>query len=1017
MPNPRDPRVWEIFLKVKSAPPAERASTLDEIGSRDNELREEVERLLASEEPVPSTVGVAEPTPWSTPAKQRSTDELCGQTIGDYELLSELGRGGMGVVFQARQMSLDRFVAFKVIRADRDVTTLSDRFRREAESAAMLDHPNIVPIYEIGEVDQVIYFSMKLVDGDNLDRMLKSADIGLERRVQWLATVARAVHYSHQNGILHRDLKPGNILIDRDGIPYVTDFGLAKQIAADVTVTQTGVLLGTPAYMSPEQAKAGSVPVMTTSDIYSLGAILYEAITNQRLVKATSLVDAITQVTEGEPVRPRSLNSRLDPDLEQICLTCLRKHPEDRYASADALADDLESWLRGEPVRARPLSGSQRLWRWCRRRPAAAATWAAAAMFVAVAVGLIVWKWAEAERQTVLARTASVQATAAGRKAQEESQRAKEHFETAREAVTNYVMLVDDDIELQRAGLNNLRLELLESAMPFFEDLIAQEPGDERAEAGRVEAYFRLGKIHAALGKQALALDELQNAIQGYRALVENFPENRLYLDQLAGAYNDVALLHESLGDDDAAADAFGEAIRIQEALVADSSADPQLEHVLAQFANNLGTYFLRKGETGKARQELELAREIHARLAAAFPNEPLYESDLARHLFNLGSLCHREGDLERSKEYYLQSSAISRQLTQRYPTEPEHWQSDYETHARLAVVCFEQNAFDEAAQHYVSAIEQNEALVRRFPGTVTGWIELARNRKFWAIAQQRTGALTAAQADFETSVRDYQAAIERLPAKTEFQDELAQLQYSLASVYSQLNDLAGAEREYEKVIAFRQQVAHSQPSNQANLVSLGGAQCNRGTMLRKLRRADEALAQLEEAVTTLDGVVQENPSVPRSTTFLINSLCQRAIAYEMLNRYPEAVEDWRRGNALDNNSAATAQRLTIAQAIVLAQQGQVNEAVQTVEQLLADYNQNPSILFKAASVYCHCGNAAKEDQEQSESYLDRAIDCLRQSQAAGYLTRSSISEQLRTHVDFEPLRQREDFRSLVDSL
>lgn len=451
MPDPPSKRAFEIFLKVKSASPEERESTLESVCSDELDLRAEVQRLLDDENYFPSTVGAVESTPCKVAAAEKTDHEIPGQTVGDYELLSELGKGGMGVVYRARQKSLDRIVAFKVIRPDRDVDALTERFRREAESAAMLDHPNIVPIYEIGEANRLIYFSMKLVEGENLDKVLKSTDEGLRTRVQWIATVARAVHYSHQNGILHRDLKPGNILIDREGIPFVTDFGLAKHLETDVAMTQTGQLLGTPAYMSPEQAKAGNEPVMTSSDIYSLGAILYEAVTGRGVVKATSLVDAILEVIDGSVTAPRSLNPRIDRDLEQICLTCLQKHPADRYASADALADDLESWLRNEPVRARPLGTTQWIWRWCRRKPAAAATWTAAAIFVFIAIGLVIWKWRDAEHQTAIANAASFEAGIARQNADDQSRRAKDNFETARKAVANYVMLVDDDVELKRA--------------------------------------------------------------------------------------------------------------------------------------------------------------------------------------------------------------------------------------------------------------------------------------------------------------------------------------------------------------------------------------------------------------------------------------------------------------------------------------------------------------------------------------------------------------------------------------
>jgi eukaryotic-like serine/threonine-protein kinase len=333
--------------------------------------------------------------------------------FGDYELLEEVGRGGMGLVFKARQVSLNRLVALKLIGAGALATPdLVKRFKAEAEAAAGLTHPNIVPIHEIGEHQGQKYFSMDLIEGPTLREALATRrdpgqharagtcnDIGLpvdryEPRAvaQLLATVAAAVHYAHQRGVLHRDLKPSNILLDPTGRPHLTDFGLAKLVQKESTLTHTNAVLGTPAYMSPEQARGDAKGVTTAADVYGLGAVLYEGLTGVPPFGGGTSMETIRQVMDQEPRRPSLWNPAVDRDLETICLKCLEKDPERRYRSAEALADDLNRWLRREPILARPVTQLERVLKWVRRRPAIAALLATSALLlVTLAVGASIY--------------------------------------------------------------------------------------------------------------------------------------------------------------------------------------------------------------------------------------------------------------------------------------------------------------------------------------------------------------------------------------------------------------------------------------------------------------------------------------------------------------------------------------------------------------------------------------------------------------------------------------------------
>jgi eukaryotic-like serine/threonine-protein kinase len=303
--------------------------------------------------------------------------------FGDYELLDTIARGGMGIVYKARQISLSRLTALKMILSGHFATPAEvQRFRSEAEAAAQLDHPNIVPIYEIGDFQGWHFFSMKFIEGGSLasrrsEFVVAGANKSGARRQQarvatLLAQVARAVHYAHQHNVLHRDLKPANILIDGLGQPHVTDFGLARRMDCDSGQTQSGAVVGTPSYMAPEQA-AGAKALTTQADVYGLGAVLYELLTDRPPFKSATVLETLRHVRDREPDRPRSLCPVVDRDLETICLKCLEKEPARRYGSGEALADDLERYLHGEPITARPVTMIERMVKWMRRKPASVA--------------------------------------------------------------------------------------------------------------------------------------------------------------------------------------------------------------------------------------------------------------------------------------------------------------------------------------------------------------------------------------------------------------------------------------------------------------------------------------------------------------------------------------------------------------------------------------------------------------------------------------------------------------------
>jgi serine/threonine protein kinase/Flp pilus assembly protein TadD len=328
--------------------------------------------------------GAADPTPaLRGRAAARAARAL--NDFGDYELLEEIGRGGQGVVYRARQKSLNRIVALKVIGLGHWATEAHlKRFRLEAEAAAHLDDPRIVPIYEIGERDGACYFSMKFIEGGQLDKIIGSELMPLRKAAELTAKLAHTLDYAHQHGVLHRDVKPGNILIDAKGEPYLTDFGLARLVEAESTVTRTLEVLGTPSYMAPEQAAGNTAQLTSATDVYGLGAVLYQLLTGHPPFAGGTTYETIRLVLDTEPRQPRLWNTKVDRDLATICLKCLEKDPQRRYPSALALAEDLERWLRHEPIYARRAGVFIRGRKWVLRNPTTALLVGSLAALVAV---------------------------------------------------------------------------------------------------------------------------------------------------------------------------------------------------------------------------------------------------------------------------------------------------------------------------------------------------------------------------------------------------------------------------------------------------------------------------------------------------------------------------------------------------------------------------------------------------------------------------------------------------------
>jgi serine/threonine protein kinase len=377
----------------------------------------------------PSAASDANAVTFDSAPRKTIADEIPPpERVAWYEILGVLGLGAMGIVYQARQPGLKRVVALKMVLGGAHAHPKDlARFRAEAEAVARLHHPNIVQIFEVGEAEGRPYFSMEFVDGGSLARRIDGTPRPPREAALIVKVLATAMAAAHARGVVHRDLKTANVLLTADGTPKITDFGLAKRLEDDSSRTHSGTVLGTPSYMSPEQAEGRIEAVGPRADVYSLGAVLYELLNGRAPFKAGSVLDTLHQVHTQEPVAPVRFAPSMPHDLETICLKCLQKDPVRRYQSAAALADDLGRFLDGKPILARPVSAAERLWRWCRRNPRVAVLGALAAFTVLAWAGtttaMSLWLKREKDR-TEEARREAVQHAEQARKNQEEATKA-----------------------------------------------------------------------------------------------------------------------------------------------------------------------------------------------------------------------------------------------------------------------------------------------------------------------------------------------------------------------------------------------------------------------------------------------------------------------------------------------------------------------------------------------------------------------------------------------------------------
>ena len=817
--------------------------------------------------------------------------------FGDYEVLTELGRGGMGVVYRARQVSLNRPVALKMIKAG----VLADdaelrRFQNEAEAVALLDHPGVVPVYEVGEHDGQRYFSMKLVEGGNLAERLVSFKDDPKAAATLLAETAEAVHHAHMRGILHRDLKPANILVDTEGHPHVTDFGLAKRVEAEIEMTATGVILGTPAYMSPEQAVGHRGAITTATDVYGLGAILYALLTSKPPFGGDGVMETLDAVRTRPPEPPTRLNARVPRDLETICLKCLEKDPRRRYSSAQALADDLHAWLDLRPITARRVGAAERAWLWCKRKPAVAALTAAVVLAAVGGAAAVIAVQAKANADLRAANTREAQ-----------------RFDLANEAIKLFHGEVGDDLVLKDDQFKPLRDKLLRGAADFYgklEGLLKSQP-DRASRKAMGNAYSDLGHLTAKIGDKPEALAAHRKGLAVRRELASDLTASAEARDDVARSLSAAADLLNQTGKSAEAIAHYEEARDLIEGLPLSGPGTDKRRALLGSVYSGLGFALAPTGKSAGAMAAYQRSVGILTRLADDRPAVSDFRSRLANTHNNIGGLQSQTGKPLEAIESYRRALAVRQTLADDNPAVTEFRFQLADTYHNIGHLMLRTSNPVEGMESYRRALTIRQKLTDENPAVTEFRSRLSSSHNNIGALQGQSGRFPEALESFRRALAIRQKLTDENPTVTEFRGELAFTQDNIGTLLARTGKPVEALASHRGALAIRQELADDNPAVIGFRSGLAMSHTKVGILESETGKPVEALGSFRKAMAIQQKLADDNPEVSDFQSRLAASYNNIGTLQSKAGKPVEALESYRRALAIhkklaDDNPAVT---------------------------------------------------------------------------------------------------------------
>ncbi|MHB8897550.1 MAG: protein kinase domain-containing protein [Thermoguttaceae bacterium] len=795
--------------------------------------------------------------------------------LGDFVLVREIGRGGMGIVYEARQISLDRRVALKALpfAAVLDQKQIT-RFENEARAAAQLHHPNIVPVYSVGCERGVHYYAMQYIEGASLDRALAEVrgeatagpddghpgptgedsqsladDHAKQSTLRALTTAessrgrdyyravcrlgiqaAEALQHAHDCGIVHRDVKPSNLLLDRSGKLWVTDFGLARFLSSDAGLTLTGQVLGSLRYMSPEQAEGRSGLLDQRSDVYSLGITLYEAAALRPAFDGQVRADLLRRIVQDEPRPPRRIRPSIPADLENIILKAVSKAPEQRYQTALELADDLRRFLDGKPTLARRPTWLDRAGKWTRRHMGLVATAACVAILAAAGLAASTLAIAGAHAKT----KAALEASEASRV------RAEKHFQQAREIVDRLGARVAEQLA-QVSGAEPVRAELLQDTLQYYRNFTRYAADDPGLQMDLATTHFKTGKIHEQIGNPDQALAEYQRALDTFQRLEQGTDASRRYAAQRALCHNDMGLLLSAAGRVAQARTALDTALQLLEELLKAAPDSAQALSDKALTLGNLGMLEHRAGNTDAAEQRFLAAAAIQQRLADDHPHRPAYRSALAVTFNNL-SLVYTATDIARAEEACRKALAIQQQLTAAEPASIEYLGDLSLSWNNLGTLQSYRGAVAEAIQAYHQAVDIRRRLLRKAPSVVRFRSDLAVSCNNLGRLHSESGSQQEALEPLGEAIELFQQLVADYPDELNHRSCLGGALNNLAMADQRLGKPNEAEKAFRQAIDHQRYALEQAPGVAAFRQFLSNHYRNLGELLRQQGRTPEAI-------------------------------------------------------------------------------------------------------------------------------------------------------------------------------